>query len=145
MTVLIRPLDVKNRTDHVLWRNNWQSFQAQYIDTTILHPYYLQISYMDYFYQALALSDNQDGRQNGRHLSVYTCVHSILVIYHQIIMLSNESIDTCSNLPQIIMLSNESNYDSVIDLVRQILWNGCQFAISWKWYTCIISIQYHCQ
>ena len=40
---------------------------------------------MDYFYQNLALSDNQDGHQNGRHLSVYTCGHSILVIYHPIL------------------------------------------------------------
>ena len=39
---------------------------------------------MDYFYQTLALSNNQDGRQNGRHLSVHTCGHSNLVIYHQI-------------------------------------------------------------
>ena len=35
---------------------------------------------MDYFYQTLGLSDNQD----GRHLSVYTCGHSNLVIYHPI-------------------------------------------------------------
>ena len=49
-----------------------------------LLPNYLQISYMDYFYQTLALSDNQDGRQNGRQLSVYTCGHSILAIYHPI-------------------------------------------------------------
>ena len=28
-----------------------------------LFPDYLQISYMDYFYQTLGLSDNQDGRQ----------------------------------------------------------------------------------
>ena len=39
---------------------------------------------MDYFYQTLDLSDNQDGCQNGRHLSVYTCGHSNLVIYHLI-------------------------------------------------------------
>ena len=39
---------------------------------------------MDYFYQTLAMSDNQDGSQNGHHLSVYTCGHSILVIYHPI-------------------------------------------------------------
>ena len=45
---------------------------------------------MDYFYQTLAqvliwaLSDNQDGCQNGRHLSVCTCGHSNLVIYHPI-------------------------------------------------------------
>ena len=45
-----------------------------------LLPDYLQISYMDYFYQTLTLSDNQ----NGRHLSVYTCGHSISFIYHQI-------------------------------------------------------------
>ena len=43
-------------------------------------PDYLQISFMDYFYQTLALSENQDGRKNGPHLSVYTCGHSILVI-----------------------------------------------------------------
>ena len=53
---------------------------------TICHnhllPDYLQISYIDYFYQTLAFSNNQDGRQNGRHLSVYTCGHSNLVIYH---------------------------------------------------------------
>ena len=48
----------------------------------------IQISYMDYFYQTLAkfriraLSDNQDDRQNGRHLSVSPCGHSNLVIYH---------------------------------------------------------------
>ena len=39
---------------------------------------------MDYFYQTLGLSDNQDGRQNGHNLSVYTCGHSNLVIYHLI-------------------------------------------------------------
>ena len=39
---------------------------------------------MDYFYQTLGLSDNQDGHQNGRHLSVYTCGNSNLVIYHSI-------------------------------------------------------------
>ena len=45
---------------------------------------------MDYFYQTLAqvlivaLSDNQDGNQNGHHLSVYTCGLSNLVIYHPI-------------------------------------------------------------
>ena len=51
-----------------------------------LLPDYLQISY-----QTIGLSDNQDGhqnnqngRQNGRHLSVYTCGHSNLVIYHPI-------------------------------------------------------------
>ena len=49
-----------------------------------LLPDYLQILYMDYFYQTLCLSDNQDGRQSGRHLSVYTCGHSNLVIYHPI-------------------------------------------------------------
>ena len=49
-----------------------------------LLPDYLQILYMDYFYQILGLSDNQDGHQNGRHLSVYTCGHSNLVIYHPI-------------------------------------------------------------
>ena len=49
-----------------------------------LLPDYLQISYMDYFYQTLGLSDNQDGRQNGGHLSVYTFGHSNLVIYHPI-------------------------------------------------------------
>ena len=32
----------------------------------------------------LGFSDNQDGHQNGRHLSVYTCEHSNLVIYHPI-------------------------------------------------------------
>ena len=37
---------------------------------------------MDYFYQTLHLSDNQFGRQNVRHLSVYTCGHSNLVIDH---------------------------------------------------------------
>ena len=41
---------------------------------------YLQISYMDYFYQTLGLSDNQDGRQ----LSVNTFGHSNLVIYQPI-------------------------------------------------------------
>ena len=41
-----------------------------------LSPVYLQILYMDYFYQTLGLSDNQDGHHNGRHLSVYTCGHS---------------------------------------------------------------------
>ena len=39
---------------------------------------------MDYFYQTLGLSDNQDGCQNGHHLSVYSCGHSNLVIYHPI-------------------------------------------------------------
>ena len=39
---------------------------------------------MDYFYQTLGLLDNQDGRQNDRHLTVYTCGHSNLVIYHPI-------------------------------------------------------------
>ena len=45
---------------------------------------------MDYFYQTLAqvgiwaLSNNQDGRQNGCHLSVCTCGHSNLAIYHPI-------------------------------------------------------------
>ena len=39
---------------------------------------------MDYFYQTLGLSDNQDGHQNGCHISVYTCGHSNLVIYHPI-------------------------------------------------------------
>ena len=48
------------------------------------------ISYMDYFYQTLAqvliwaLSDNQDGCQNGHYLSVCTCGHSNTVIYHPI-------------------------------------------------------------
>ena len=55
---------------------------------TIYHnhllPYNLQISHMDYFYQTRALSNNQDGCQNGRRLSVYTCGHSNLVIYHPI-------------------------------------------------------------
>ena len=55
-----------------------------------LLPDCLQISYIDYFYQTLAqvliwaLSDNQDGHQNGPHLSVYTCGHSNLNIYHPI-------------------------------------------------------------
>ena len=55
-----------------------------------LLPDCIQISYMDYFYQTLALfriwalSDNQDGRQNDRHLSVCTCGHSNLVIYHRV-------------------------------------------------------------
>ena len=55
-----------------------------------LLPDCLQISYIDYFYRTLAqvliwaLSDNQDGCQNGRHLSVYSCGHSNLVIYHPI-------------------------------------------------------------
>ena len=55
-----------------------------------LLPDCLQISYIDYFYQTLtqvlilALSNNQDGRQNCHHLSVYTCGHSNLVIYHLI-------------------------------------------------------------
>ena len=49
-----------------------------------LLPDYLKISYMDYFYQTLGLSDNSDGCQNGRHLSVYICGHSNLVIYHPI-------------------------------------------------------------
>ena len=31
-----------------------------------------------------ALSDNQDGSQNGCHLSVCSCGHSYLVIYHTI-------------------------------------------------------------
>ena len=31
MTVLISSLDVKNRTNHVLWRNKYQSFQVQSI------------------------------------------------------------------------------------------------------------------
>ena len=44
---------------------------------------------MDYFYQTLGLSDNQDGHQNGRHLSVYTFDHSNLVIYHQLGHLSH--------------------------------------------------------
>ena len=35
-------------------------------------------------YQTLGLSHNQDGRQNGLHLSAYTCGHSNLVIYHPI-------------------------------------------------------------
>ena len=45
---------------------------------------------MDYSYQTLtqvliwALSDNQDGHQNGRNISVCTCGHSNLVIYHPI-------------------------------------------------------------
>ena len=45
---------------------------------------------MDYFYQTpaqvlmWALSYNQDGRQNGNHLSVGTCRHSYFVIYHWI-------------------------------------------------------------
>ena len=39
---------------------------------------------MDYFYQTLGLSDNQDDHQNGRHLSVYTCGHSNLVMHHPI-------------------------------------------------------------
>ena len=30
------------------------------------------------------MNDNQDGRQNGRHLSVCSCGHSILVIYYPI-------------------------------------------------------------
>ena len=46
-----------------------------------------QISYMVYFNQplvqvrTLASSDNQDGCQNGRHLSVCTCGHSNLCSY----------------------------------------------------------------
>ena len=55
---------------------------------TIYHihllPYYLQIAHMDYFYQTIALSNNQDGHQNGRHLSVYTFGHCNLVIYNPI-------------------------------------------------------------
>ena len=45
---------------------------------------------MDYFHQTLALvliwalSDNQDGQQNGRHLSVDICGPSNIVIYHPI-------------------------------------------------------------
>ena len=45
---------------------------------------------MDYFYQTpvqvliWALSDNQDDRQNRCSLSVCTCWHSNLVIYHPI-------------------------------------------------------------
>ena len=49
-----------------------------------LLPDYLQILYMDYFYQTLGLSDNQDGRRNDHNLSVYTCGHSNFVIYHPI-------------------------------------------------------------
>ena len=53
-----------------------------------LLPDCFQISYINYFCRTLAqvrildLSDNQDGRQDGRHLSVYICGHSNLVIYH---------------------------------------------------------------
>ena len=55
-----------------------------------LLPDCFQISYMDYFYQNFtkvqiwAVSDDQDGHQNSRHLSVCTCGHSNLDIYHQI-------------------------------------------------------------
>ena len=37
-----------------------------------------------YYQFAFCLSDNQDGRQNGHQLSVYTFGHSNLVIYHPI-------------------------------------------------------------
>ena len=46
-----------------------------------------QISYMDYFHQTLAqiriwaLSNNQDGCQNGRHLSFCSCGQDHLVMY----------------------------------------------------------------
>ena len=45
---------------------------------------------MDYFYHTLtqiriwALSDNQDGRKNGLHLSVCTCGHSNLFMFYTI-------------------------------------------------------------
>ena len=60
-----------------------------------LLPDCFQISYMDYFYQTLtqvwiwALSANQDGLQNGRNLSVSTCGHFNLVIYHPISQVPN--------------------------------------------------------
>ena len=64
------------------------AYQYAFYHSHLLHvPDCFRISYMDYFYQTLtlfwiwALSDNQDGRQNGRHLSVCTCGHSNLVIY----------------------------------------------------------------
>ena len=67
-------------------------YQFAFVEIYLNHliPNCLQISYIDYFYQThaqvliWALSDNQDGRQSGRHLSVYTCGHSNLVIYHPI-------------------------------------------------------------
>ena len=68
------------------------TYQFALVDILPSHllPGCLQISYMDYFYQTLAqvriyaLSNNQDGCQNGCHLSVCTCGHSNLVIYHLI-------------------------------------------------------------
>ena len=64
------------------------AYQFAFVDNLPLLPDCLQISYMDYFNQALAqvliwaLSDNQDSHQNGHHLSVYSCGHSNIVIYH---------------------------------------------------------------
>ena len=65
------------------------AYQFAFYLSYLFHvPDCFQISYMDYFYQTLALlriwalSDNQNGHQNGRHLSVCTCEHSNLVIYH---------------------------------------------------------------
>ena len=54
-----------------------------------LSPHFFQISYMDYFLQTLTqiiflINHNQDSCQHGCCLSVCTCEHSNLVIYHQI-------------------------------------------------------------
>ena len=63
------------------------AYQFAFVDNHLL-AYCLQIAYMDCLYQThaqvliWALSDNQDGRQNDRQLSVCTCGHSNLVIYH---------------------------------------------------------------
>ena len=46
--------------------------------------WYLIVSIPDLCTLTYFVSHHQDGRQNDRHLSVYTCVYSYLVIYYPI-------------------------------------------------------------
>ena len=72
-----------------------------------LLPTFLQISYIRYFYQShaqvviWALSDNQEVRQNDRHLLVCTCGHSDLaVILFNCVPIQNGDFPKGNNLSQ---------------------------------------------